>query len=136
MAAVDSLHLSMEVPDSRYSDFAKVGAEQLIADTACAHYLCVSGPVTADWRETNLGEHKVSAYVNDNMMSEGSGKAALGDPRIALTWLVNEVSRFCGGIKAGDLVTTGTCVVPVAVKPGDTVRLDYGAFGTLSARIV
>ena len=34
--AVESLHPAIEVPDSRYNDFAKVGAPQLIADTACA----------------------------------------------------------------------------------------------------
>ena len=41
--AVGSLHLSIEVPDSRYQDFTKVGAAQLIADTACASWL-VLGP--------------------------------------------------------------------------------------------
>jgi 2-keto-4-pentenoate hydratase len=136
MAAVESLHLSCEVPDSRYTDFTKVGANQLIADTACAYYLCVSEPVAADWRGVDLAEHKVAAGVNGTVMAEGAGKAALGDPRIALTWLVNEVSRFAGGITAGDIVTTGTCVVPVAVKPGDRVRLDYGPFGALEVGVV
>ena len=38
LAAVETLHPAIEVPDSRYEDFAKVGAAQLIADNACAHY--------------------------------------------------------------------------------------------------
>ena len=36
LAAVESLHPAIEVPDSRYNEFVKVGAPQLIADTACA----------------------------------------------------------------------------------------------------
>ena len=34
MVAVASLHCAIEVPDSRYHDFLRVGAEQLIADNA------------------------------------------------------------------------------------------------------
>jgi 2-keto-4-pentenoate hydratase len=39
MDAVHTLHSAIEVPDSRFEDFALVGAEQLIADNACAHHL-------------------------------------------------------------------------------------------------
>jgi 2-keto-4-pentenoate hydratase len=37
-------------------------------------------------------------------------------------------------LQAGDVVMTGTCVVPVPVKPGDAVVADFGAFGRVSAR--
>ncbi|MGH9854388.1 MAG: 2-keto-4-pentenoate hydratase, partial [Blastocatellia bacterium] len=36
LAAVESLYPAIEIPDSRYHDFARVGAPQLIADNACA----------------------------------------------------------------------------------------------------
>ena len=79
--------------------------------------------------------HRVDAHVNGSPAASGSGEAVLGDPLIALTWLVNEVAKYAGGIRAGDLVTTGTCLKPVTIAPGDEVRLDYGVLGTLSARI-
>jgi 2-keto-4-pentenoate hydratase len=31
--------------------------------------------------------------------------------------------------------TTGTCVVPVPIAPGDAITMDYGVLGTLSVRI-
>lgn len=136
MAAVDGLHLSLEIPDSRYSDFTAVGADQLIADMACACWLVAAPSPYADWRSLDLRRHRVEAYVNGALAASGSGAAALGDPVVALTWLVNEVAAFAGGIKTGDLVTTGTCLKPVPITPGDEVRLDYGALGTLAARIV
>jgi 2-keto-4-pentenoate hydratase len=135
-AAVDGLHLSLEIPDSRYRDFTTVGADQLIADTACACWLVAAPSAYPDWRSLDLKRHRVEAYVNGVLAASGSGVAALGDPVVALTWLVNEVAAFAGGIKAGDLVTTGTCLKPVTIAPGDEVRLDYGALGTLAARIV
>jgi 2-keto-4-pentenoate hydratase len=41
LAAVATLHPTIEIPDSRYDDFTVVGAAQLIADNACAHYFAL-----------------------------------------------------------------------------------------------
>jgi 2-keto-4-pentenoate hydratase len=136
MAAVDGLHLSLEIPDSRYDDFTTVGANLLIADTACACWLITTPSAYDSWHSLDLARHRVDAHVNGVLAATGSGAAALGDPVTALIWLVNEVVQFGGGIKAGDLVTTGTCLKPVPIAPGDEVRLDFGVLGSLSARIV
>jgi 2-keto-4-pentenoate hydratase len=135
LAAVDALQLSIELPDSRYTDFTRVGAAQLIADTACAHLLMLSDPVSMDWRRLDLVVHTVVGYRNGEEVARGRGAAALGDPSVALTWLVNEVANYCGGILAGQFVTTGTCIVPIAVTHGDRIDMDYGALGRLSALI-
>ena len=135
MDAVAALHLSIEVPDSRYADFTKVGAPSLIADTACACWL-VLGPALAEgWRNLDLAAHRVSGWRNGEKLAEGSGAAVLGDPRLALTWFVNEAARHCGGVKAGQFVTTGTCIVPMAIASGDRVEVDYGALGKIGAVI-
>jgi len=136
MAAVGSLHLSIEVPDSRYQDFTKVGAAQLIADTACASWLVLGPAVEAPWRHIDLSAHVVKGFRNGEQVAEGTGKAVLGDPRKALTWFVNEASTYCGGVKAGQFVTTGTCIVPMTISAGDEVMADYGALGSISCRIV
>ncbi len=134
--AVGSLHLSIEVPDSRYADFTKVGAAQLIADTACASWLVLGPAVDMPWRHLDLSTHAVKGLLNGEVRAEGTGKAVLGDPRRALAWFVNEASAYCGGVKAGQFVTTGTCIVPMAVAPGDHVAVDYGVLGTISCGIV
>jgi 2-keto-4-pentenoate hydratase len=133
--AVGSLHLSIEVPDSRYDDFTTVGAAQLIADTACACWLVLGPAVDAPWRQLDLAAHVVKGLRNGVAVAEGTGRAVLGDPRKALTWFVNEASRYCGGVKAGQFVTTGTCIVPIAIAEGDEVMIDYGVLGTISCRI-
>lgn len=135
LAAVSSLHLSIEVPDSRYADFTKVGAAQLIADTACANWLILGPPVAAAWRHLDLSAHRVTGWRNGAPVAEGTGKAVLGDPRLALTWFVNEAARYCGGVQAGQFVTTGTCIVPMAIAPGDQVKIDYGELGSITAQI-
>src|SRR5262245_8909857 len=47
--AVESLHVAIEVPDSRYDDYTVVGAPQLIADNACACWFILGAPTEADW---------------------------------------------------------------------------------------
>lgn len=136
LAAVASLHLSIEVPDSRYSDFTKVGAPALIADTACASWLVLGPALEVPWRHLDLSAHRVAGHRNETVVVEGTGKAVLGDPRLALTWFANEAATYCGGVKAGQFVTTGTCIVPFAIAAGDQISADYGELGRISAAIV
>ena len=134
LAAVASLHLAIEIPDSRYTDFATVGAPQLIADNACAHQF-VLGPKAPDmWRQLDLAAHRVVGQVSERLTREGVGANVLGDPRIALTWLANELSRLNIPLRAQQIVTTGTCLIPLEIEPLDTVTIDFGVFGSVSCR--
>ena len=133
--AVAALHPAIEIPDSRFDDVTVVGAAQLIADNACAHYF-VLGPATkVDWRRMDLVEHAVIGMVPDRETHSGKGGNVLGDPRIALAWLVNELSDIGVTLRAGDVVTTGTCIVPLPIRPGDRVRADFGALGSVDAQM-
>jgi 2-keto-4-pentenoate hydratase len=136
LAAVEGLHLAIELPDSRFRDFARAGGPALIADNACARDLVVGRPVTAAWSETDLAEHPVRIRAGDRPAYEGSGAAVLGDPRLALAWLVNEVTGLGITIRPGELVTTGVCTGPLAVSPDDrVVEADFGSLGMISVRL-
>jgi hypothetical protein len=65
---------------------------------------------------------------------QGKGANVLGDPRIALTWIVNELSGLEIPLLACQVVATGTCVTPIAVVPGDEVKANLGRLGALSVR--
>jgi 2-keto-4-pentenoate hydratase len=133
MAAVTTLHPAIEVPDSRLAPFTEAGEAQLLADNACARHF-VLGPAAPDgWRALDLSTHAVHARVDQGARlqctREGTGANVLGDPRIALTWLVNQLSSLGIALHKGQVVTTGTCMVPLALAPGQTVTADYGSLG-------
>ena len=130
MAAVAGLHLAVEVPDSRYADFVRAGAAQLIADNACADQF-VLGPEAAGWRALDLAALEVRGSVSGRLVHEGRGANVLGGPQIALAWLANELSQHGVPLRAGQVVTTGTCVIPLPVGPGDVVTGDYGPLGRI-----
>lgn len=134
LAAVAALHLAIEVPDTRFTDFASVGAPSLIADNACTGHFVLGPEVTADWRAADLALHVVNADVGGRYRRDGIGANVLGDPRIALAWIANELSALGIPLAAGQVVTTGTCVTPLEIIPGDVVTADFGAFGHVTAR--
>jgi 2-keto-4-pentenoate hydratase len=133
--AVATLHPAIEIPDSRYDDFTLVGAPQLIADNACAHHFVLGPAATADWRRMDLVEHPVIATISDRDTRTGKGGHVLGDPRIALAWLANELGGIGVTLRAGEVVTTGTCLVPPPITPGDRVRVDFGELGAVEIRM-
>lgn len=133
MAAVSAVHPAIEVPDSRYADFVSAGAPQLIADLACANLL-VLGPAAAQWADFDFIHTEIPVLHNGAPIQAGYGRNVLGDPRVALTWLVNELSRHHMACEAGHVVTTGTCRAPVPVQPGDEIRADFGKLGRVHCR--
>jgi 2-keto-4-pentenoate hydratase len=133
--AVDALHPAIELPDSRYEDVARVGAPQLIADDACACCLIVGAPARVDWRGLDLSAHEVVARRDAVVAERGTGAKVLGDPRLALTWLANELRVYGDGLRVDDIVTTGTCITPVSVAPGDLFSVDFGSLGSIEIRL-
>ncbi|TGQ51875.1 hydratase [Mesorhizobium sp. M1C.F.Ca.ET.193.01.1.1] len=136
MDAVATVHPAIEIPDSRYDDFCAVGAPQLIADNACANLFVIGEAVEDDWRNVDLAKHPVAAFVAGKSRHDGTGAAVLGDPHIALQWIVNELSGLGIALQPGQVVITGTCVTPISVEPGDEVAGDLGRFGRVSVRFV
>jgi 2-keto-4-pentenoate hydratase len=129
--AVDTLHPAIEIPDSRFQDFVSAGAAQIIADNACAHLFVLGPATTADWRSIDLVEERPVITMRGQRYL-GHGKNVLGDPRIALTWLANELRQLGVTLKAGRVVTTGTCHPPLPIQSGDSCAVDFGSLGKVS----
>jgi 2-keto-4-pentenoate hydratase len=131
--AVATLHPAIEIPDSRFADFVSAGAAQIIADNACAHLFVLGAPTAANWRALDLAEEKPVITLRGRHFT-GHGKNVLGDPRIALAWLANELSQLGLTLRAGQIVTTGTCHPPLPIAAGDVFDADFGVVGRMSVK--
>jgi 2-keto-4-pentenoate hydratase len=129
--AVDTLHPAIEIPDSRFKDFVSAGAAQIIADNACAHLFVLGAPMTVNWRAIDLVEERPAITLRGQQYV-GHGKNVLGDPRIALAWCANELRGLGLTLKAGEMVTTGTCHSPLPIQAGDFFKADFGRLGKVS----
>jgi 2-keto-4-pentenoate hydratase len=131
LGAVDTLHPAIEIPDSRFADFVSAGAAQIIADNACAHQFVLGPQATSNWRRVDLAAAQPVIALRGKQFT-GHGENVLGDPRTALTWLANELRQLDLTLKAGQIVTTGTCHAPLPIQSGDLFEADFGSLGSVS----
>src|SRR5579859_1576131 len=129
--AVDTLHPAIEIPDSRFADFVSAGEAQIIADNACAHRFVLGKATNANWRALDLIEERPVTMLR-GQRHVGHGKNVLGDPRVALAWLANELRGLGLTLRAGEVVTTGTCHPPLAIQSGEKMEADFGVLGKVS----
>ena len=134
LAQVARVMPGIEVPDSRFAYFERAGQAQLIADCACCHEMLVGHPSSALDRLNDLAALPVQARLSDGRLFEGVGSNALGDPVEALRWFLGEMSAAGQRIEAGHFLTTGACVTPIPVEPGQAMEADFGWLGAMRVR--
>ena len=130
-AAVEALHLSIEVPDARFNKFDSIGPAQIVADDAFASWF-VLGPRVSNWTDIDLSRQPARVLKNGKIVADGFGANALGDPRLALTWIANHLSKRGISLKPADIVTTGTCIKPAEIGPGDQMIADFPGLGRVT----
>jgi 2-keto-4-pentenoate hydratase len=126
LAAV-SLHPTIEIVDSRYTDFRSLDRLQVLADNFSNGAL-VYGPAASGWQGMDLVHPPIAVTAGGKDFAECTGLRA-GDPIGLLVDLVNLAVRRRGGVPAGTLVTTGTHTGMVFTEPGAQIRADYGPLG-------
>jgi 2-keto-4-pentenoate hydratase len=62
-------------------------------------------------------------------VKSGHGRAAMGHPLTSLTWMVNWLRERGRPLRAGEVVSTGTCTGHFFAAPGDRLDVDYGPVG-------
>lgn len=76
----------------------------------------------------------VGAIVKrDGVVEEtGLGAGVLDDPVTGILWLVHRLAAYGRGLKAGDVVLSGSFVRAIEAPPGSRFEADFGAFGSVS----
>ncbi|GAB2985220.1 fumarylacetoacetate hydrolase family protein [Amycolatopsis acidiphila] len=116
-AAIGDAYLALEIVDSVWQDY-RFRLEDNTADGSSAAHV-VLGPALHPG--TDLGALRVVLRRNGAVAGTGHGRAVMGHPVHALTWLARELSRRGKGLRAGDVVLTGGLTAAVPVRPGDVI---------------
>lgn len=131
--AVASLHPGIELAECRFvHDASFPPLPAILADGAGGGTLCY-GPAIDDWRKRDIAGQEVVLSCNGVGRRKGTAAAALDHPMVPLAWLANELSRTGIGLKAGQIVSTGTLTGMLRPKAGETYVADFGPLGTVTA---
>jgi 2-keto-4-pentenoate hydratase len=128
--SVEAYYPAIEIVDDRYVDWP--GAPMLVADDFFAAG-CVLGTPVARSSAPNLLDVIGRAFINGDEAGRGTGADVLGHPHNALAWLANHLAADGKGLRAGEIVLTGSLVKTVWLKAGDKVRMELDGLGTVEA---
>lgn len=71
---------------------------------------------------------------NGEVEETGLGAGVLNNPAMGIAWLANRLAIYGGGIKASDVVLSGSFIRPVEAPSGSLIEADFGPFGFVSCR--
>lgn len=134
MAATEGVMACFEIVDSRIRDW-KIKIQDTVADNASCGVF-VLGDRLVDPRDVDLATCGMVLEKNGEIVATGAGAAALGHPANAVAWLANTLGRLGMGLKAGEVVLSGSLGIMVPVQAGDSLRVTIGGIGGCSVRFI
>jgi 2-keto-4-pentenoate hydratase len=129
--AIEAYYPAIEIVDDRYSHWESLGAPTLVADDFFAAG-CVLGKPVARSAAPDLLKVTGRAVINGKQAGQGSGADVLGHPHHALAWLANRLAADGNGLRAGEIVLTGSLVKTVWLSAGDKVVMELSGLGNVS----
>lgn len=125
LAAMEWFALGFEIVDCNFPGWKCTAAD------ACADFGLHAALVTGKARSvqpsqaTPLAEFTVKLYKDEKLAAEGAGRNVLGSPALAINWLLNALQEAgIEGLKAGEIVTTGTLTDALPIAAGETWRFE------------
>jgi 2-keto-4-pentenoate hydratase len=129
--AIDAYLPAIEIVDDRYADWQSLGAPTLVADNFFAAG-CVLGEAVPRSKAPDLLHVVGRASVNGDEISRGTGADVLGHPHHALAWLANHLAAAGKGLRAGEIVLTGSLVKTLWLGSDDRVMMDLSGLGSVA----
>ncbi len=133
--AIECYYPAIEIVDDRYAKWETLGAPTLVADDFFAAG-CVLGKPVPRSALADLGAVRGRALINGHEVAAGTGADVLGHPHLALLWLAEHLTARGQGMRAGQIVMTGSLVKTLWLGAGDTVKMVFTGLGEVELALV
>lgn len=131
--AVSSVHVAIEIVDSRLATYPKVDRFWALADNQ-NNGAFTYDPVGVPLPDRALTNADVRLTIDGEVRLEQAGGNSGGDPVRLLAWLVNHVRSSRGGLREGSVVTTGSYTGLIFIEPGSHCVAEFDGLGRAEAR--
>jgi 2-keto-4-pentenoate hydratase len=134
VAAIEGFCPCIEVLGSRFKDRTGFAAAENLADGNANGALVYAGPL-AEWQGLDFATQKVELQIDGKVVQTAVGTHPAGDPVKLVVWTANHLTTRTGGLKRGDVVTTGSLDGATPIGPGSRGVATYGAFGRVEVAL-
>jgi 2-keto-4-pentenoate hydratase len=128
--AIAAILPAIEIVDSRLAACEALDPLWKLADNQINGGLVI-GRAVENWRRVDPTTQPVALSVDGEVVRSGEGGNSAGDPLRLLVWMANNVAEHCGGIRAGQIITTGSLTGLRFVEPGAHVVAEFPGLGTV-----
>lgn len=130
---IDYAVVTIEIVGSRIQNW-DIKITDTIADNASAsHY--VVGQQQILLKDIDLIHCQALLFKNDILASEGSGKACMGNPLLAMKWLANKMIEMKTPLQKGELILSGALGPMVNLEKGDVIKVQIDDFDAVQISI-
>lgn len=120
--SISDLCATMEILDSRYTQFKYFSMEDVIADNSSSSHFILGNWVP--FTSTKLLENaRLEMFVNDTLAQSGDAKEISGDPIQSLIQLCELLHENGRELPAGSIVLAGAATAAVELKPNQKIEL-------------
>lgn len=133
-AAVGEVVVAIEVCASRIAKWKNAPGSWQLADFQNNGALVV-GSGTRDWRSIDFTKQAMEIRIGERSV-KATGSHSFGNPFRLLPWLAAHCARRTGGLRKGDVITTGAWTGLEPAKAGDEVVVRFQGIGEASLNLV
>jgi 2-keto-4-pentenoate hydratase len=129
---IDGVCAAIEIVDDRSADYANLDVRSLVADNSWNGGIVLSEFAT-QWPDLQsvLGR----ATKDRAAIGEGHGRDILGHPFNSVAWLATQLASRGAGLKAGQVVMTGSVMKTVFPVEDATYRFDLEQIGAVEVQV-
>lgn len=134
-AFAGAMHAGLELAGSPFAGINDFGPAVTASDFGNNTGLVVGAEIP-DWRARALDLLAASTNIDSAVVGAGSGANIPGGPLAAFAFILGHCAQRGLHLRVGDVVSTGAITGVHQVQVGQNIRVDFGAWGAISCRIV
>jgi 2-keto-4-pentenoate hydratase len=129
---IDGVCAAIEIVDDRSADYSNLDVLSLVADNSWNAGIVLS-EFSTKWPDL---EAALGRATKDGVaIGEGFGRDILGHPFNSVAWLATQLNSRGVGLKAGQVVMTGSVMKTVFPEADAGYRFELGGIGVVEVRV-
>ena len=125
-AAIDVVYPALEIIETRGPFTEQIALA--LADNAQQKTVILGAPMPLP---ADLATIEARVCINGQHVATGTGDAVLGNPLHSIVWLASKLAAFGRGMKAGEIVMTGSFTRQFPITPGDRIETVFSGLGAV-----